>query len=76
MSKLDSFNKTVCSLRVMIPFLKCLAGGRRTFHDLSVGETAARRSRECGGGKTPPQISCRKDQAGSLGTQEKVSLPD
>jgi hypothetical protein len=29
---------------------------------------------ECGGGKNPPQISRRKDQAGSLGTEEKVSM--
>ena len=28
---------------------------------------------ECGGGKTPPQISRRKDQAGSPGTEEKTS---
>jgi len=26
---------------------------------------------ECGGGKTPPKVSRRKDQAGRLGTQEK-----
>ena len=26
--------------RVMLPFLKCLVGGRRPFHDLSAGETA------------------------------------
>jgi hypothetical protein len=29
---------------------------------------------ECGGGKTPPQISRKKDQAGRLGTEEKVSM--
>jgi len=28
---------------------------------------------ECGGGKIPPQISRRKDQAASLGTEEKIS---
>jgi len=28
---------------------------------------------ECGGGKAPPQISRRKDQAGRLGIEEKVS---
>jgi hypothetical protein len=49
-------------------------GGRCPFHDLSVGETAAPDfSGECGGGKTPPQISRRKDQAGSPGTEEKTS---
>jgi len=49
-------------------------GGRCAFHDLSAGETAAPDlSGECGGGKTPPQISRRKDQAGSLGTEEKRS---
>jgi hypothetical protein len=56
----------------VVPFLKCLVardelgrvGGRRAFHDLSVGETAAPDlSGECGGGKTPPQISRRKDQS-------------
>ncbi len=48
-------------------------GGRRTFHDLSAGETAAHDlSGECGGGKNPPWISRRKDQAGSLGTEEKA----
>ena len=60
----------------MVPFLKCLVGGRRAFHDLSVGETAAPDlSGECGGGKTPPQISRRKHQAGSLGTEEKAPYP-
>jgi len=35
-----------------------ICGGRRPFHDLSAGETAAPDlSGECGGGKTPPQIS-------------------
>jgi hypothetical protein len=48
--------------------------GRRPFHDLSAGETAAPDSwGECGGGKTAPQISRRKDQAGSLGAEEKTS---
>ena len=48
--------------------------GRRPFHDLSAGETAAPDlSGECGGGKTPPQISRRKDPAGSLGAEEKTS---
>jgi hypothetical protein len=30
---------------------------------------------ECGGGRTPLQISRRKDQAGRPGTEEKVSKP-
>jgi len=48
-------------------------GGRRAFHDLSAGETAAHDlSGECGGGKNPPWISRRKDQAVRLGTEEKV----
>jgi len=47
--------------------------GRCSFHDLSVGETAAPDlSGECGEGKTPLQISRRKDQAGSLGTAKKT----
>ena len=38
------------------------------------GEAAAPEfSGECGGGKSPPQISRRKEQAGSLGTEEKIS---
>jgi len=58
----------------MRSFLMCLAGGRRTFHDLSAGETAAPDlSGECGGGKTPPKISRRKDQARRLGAEEKAS---
>ena len=48
-------------------------GGRCAFRNLSAGETAAPvEAGECGGGKNPPQISCRKDQAGSLGTEEKT----
>jgi hypothetical protein len=48
--------------------------GRCPFHDLSAGETAAPDlSGECGGGKTPPQIRRRKDQAGSFGAEEKTS---
>jgi len=51
-----------------------LVGGRCAFHDLSMGEAAAPElSGECGGGKSPPQISRRKEQAGSLGTEEKIS---
>jgi hypothetical protein len=43
---------------VQVPFLKCLAGGLCPFRDLLVGETAAPElSGECGGGRTPPQIS-------------------
>ena len=50
-----------------------LAEGRCTFHDLSAGEPAAPDlSGECGGGKTPPKISRRKDQAGRLGAEEKA----
>jgi hypothetical protein len=49
------------------------------FHDLSVGETAApslfKGRGECGGGRTPPQISRRKDQAGRPGIEEKISQP-
>ena len=49
-------------------------GGRRPFHDVSVGEAAAHDlSGECGGGKTPLQIRRRKDQAGSLETTDKAS---
>ncbi len=49
-------------------------GGRCPFHDLSAGETAAPDlSGECGGDKTPLQISRRKDPAGSLGAEEKTS---
>jgi len=49
------------------------AEGRCPFHDLSVGEAAAPDlSGECGGGKTPLQISRRKDQAESLGTTDKT----
>jgi hypothetical protein len=42
-----------------------------SFHNLLVGETAGPELVEgkCGGGKTPPQIRCRKDQPGSLGTE-------
>lgn len=40
-----------------------LAGDRRPFPDLSTGETAATDlSGECGGGKTPPQISRGKNR--------------
>ena len=54
-------------------FSEWLAGGRRAFHDLSAGETAAHDlSGECGGGKNPPWISRRKDQAGRLETEEEV----
>ncbi len=64
-------------LWVMMPFLKCLVGGRRPFHVLSAGETAGpafgtMRSPASSGGT---QISRRKDQAGSLGIEEKVSSP-
>jgi len=54
------------------------AGGRPlSFSRLIVGEAAAlplqRGGGECGGGKNPLLISRRKDQAGSLGTEEKTS---
>jgi hypothetical protein len=42
------------------------------------GEALAHAPKErenSGGGKFPSQISRRKDQAGSLGTEEKTSLP-
>jgi len=62
---------------MMMLFLKVPGGRALSFHYLSVGETAApplcKSGGECGGGKTPPQISGRKDQPGSLGTEEKVS---
>ena len=60
--------------------LRCLfavTGGRApSFHDLSVGEALAPdpKDREnSGGGKFPSQISHRKDQHGSPGTEEKTS---
>jgi len=41
-----------------------------SFRNLLVGETAGPdMSGQCGGGKTSPQISCRKDQPESLGTE-------
>jgi hypothetical protein len=43
-----------------------------------VGEALAHAPKErenSGGGKFPSQISRRKDQAGSLGTEEKISPP-
>ncbi len=52
-----------------------VTGGRApSFHDLSVGEAPAPSAGEGngGGGKFPSQISRRKDQPGSLGTQEKA----
>jgi hypothetical protein len=56
-----------------------VTGGRPlSFHDLSVGEALAHAPKErenSGGGKFPSQISRRKDQAGSLGTEEKTSSP-
>ena len=56
-----------------------MIGGRPTsFHDLCVGEALAHAPKEqenSGGGKFPSQISRRKDQAGSLGTEEKISPP-
>ena len=50
-------------------FSRLISGGsRRSPAPLSGGQ--------CGGGKTPPQISRRKDQAESLGTEEKTSVPN
>jgi len=64
----------------MMPFLKVPGGRALSFRYLSVGEAAAhplcKCGGECGGGKTPPQISGRKDPAHgreSLGTEEKIS---
>ena len=37
-------------------FSEATAGRDSSFCDVSVGETAARRSRECGGGSDPPWI--------------------
>ena len=53
-----------------------VTGGRApSFHDLSVGEAAAPPQVEnVGGGRTPPQVSHRKDQPGRLGIEEKISL--
>jgi hypothetical protein len=65
--------------RKVARFFRSVTGGRPpSYHDLSVGEalTHAPKEREnSGGGKFPSQISRRKDQAGSLGTQEKASPP-
>jgi hypothetical protein len=56
-----------------------VTGGKPpSFHDLCVGEALAHAPKErenSGGGKFPSQISRRKDQAGSLGTEEKTSPP-
>ena len=52
--------------------------GDKGFRNLSVGEALAPAPQErenSGGGKFPSQISRRKDQAGSLGTEEKISPP-
>jgi len=48
-----------------LSFSRLISGGSRILSRL-VG-------RECGGGKYPLLISRRKDQAGSLGTEEKTS---
>ncbi len=55
-----------------------LVGGHRPFHDLSVGETAVPpigREMRSPAYTSGTQISLRKDQAGSLGTEEKTSWP-
>ena len=52
-------------------------GGRRLFTAYVWGKpwlTLRRSGRTAEGGKFPSQISRRKDQAGSLGTEEKISL--
>jgi len=48
-----------------LSFSRLISGGSRSSPDLS-GENAE-------GAKTPPQIGRRKDQAESLGTEEKTS---
>ncbi|MCD6305323.1 MAG: hypothetical protein J7M32_03430 [Deltaproteobacteria bacterium] len=52
-----------------------LPGGRRLFVPLSVGEAAGRRSRECGGGRCPPQISHSRDQLGGPERKKNSSAP-
>jgi len=52
-----------------------VTGGRSPYFSrlISGGNRSPDLSGECGGGKTPPQISRRKDQAGRLGAEEKTS---
>ncbi|MCD6307140.1 MAG: hypothetical protein J7M32_12750 [Deltaproteobacteria bacterium] len=40
-----------------------------------MGEAAARLSRECGGGKCPPQISHSRDQPGGPERKKNSSAP-
>ncbi|MCD6305539.1 MAG: hypothetical protein J7M32_04535, partial [Deltaproteobacteria bacterium] len=42
---------------------------------VSGGEAPARRSRGCGGGKCPPQISHSRDQPGGPERKKKSSAP-
>jgi hypothetical protein len=54
--------------------LLLLVAGSCAFHDLSMGEAGGRElSGECGGGTSALGIRRREDQAGSLGTEEKIS---
>ncbi|MCD6307002.1 MAG: hypothetical protein J7M32_12060, partial [Deltaproteobacteria bacterium] len=56
-------------------FSDATAGRAPSLCDLSVGEAAARRSRECGGGKCPPQISHSRDQPGGPERKRNSSAP-
>jgi hypothetical protein len=57
-------------------FSEATGGRARSFCGLSAGETAGPGlSGQCGGGKTPPEISRLKDQPRSLGAEEKLSYP-
>jgi len=63
------------TLRKRVDFYEVTGVRALSFRNLLVGETAGPNVLgQCGGGKTPPQISCRKDQPGSLGTEEKPIL--
>jgi hypothetical protein len=58
----------------MKPFLERLAGGRRSFRDLGMGETAAPSlSRGMRRGQDSPVNKSLKNQLVSLGTKERVS---
>ena len=71
----DCYLGAICC-KTGIDALSGVTGGRApSFRGLSVGETAAPPKVEnAGGGRTPPQISRRKDQPGRLGTKEKASM--
>jgi hypothetical protein len=52
-----------------------VTGGRAlSFHHLSMGETAAPLAGNAEGAKLPCREVVRKDQPGSLGTEEKASV--